>query len=132
MEFYTWLIEKHFGKNSRTGDLAMDIANDKKFPKYGTRDEILLHLYFMNASDAAIETFKGAWRAYERNEKAKKESYKELVSELFDLVIDFVNNGKGDEAWSNAIERAGEIGSEHSDSRRAVIAVIEELERRYK
>ncbi len=131
MTFYTWLIEKHLGKDSRTGDLAMDIASDKNFPRFGTLDKIMLHLYSQGACDAAIETFKGAWRAYERYEKAEQIKRKELITKLFDMAINFVESNRDDMAWSIAIDTAEKVGTEYSDSRRDVIAVLEELERRY-
>ena len=71
MDFYDWLIERQLRKdgtfrNSRFGDLALDMSADKAFPRDATKDRILDYLRSRYACREALQTFKDAWRSYQK------------------------------------------------------------------
>ncbi|MGO1059346.1 YozE family protein [Planococcus sp. FY231025] len=64
MDFKEWLIQ-YKGRNSRRGDLATDVANDRRFPRGS--DRAVLYYYLKRVRHAipeAIAAFNEAWRAY--------------------------------------------------------------------
>lgn len=68
MYFYDWVIMKYAGKNSMRGDFANDVARDKKFPKCGTKEDILAHLkgLNLNADKRVIDLFKRMYRDFRK------------------------------------------------------------------
>lgn len=66
MYFYDWFIEKYFGRDTMRGDLAEDMKRDKRFPKQGDREKILLHLRSVHACEECIALFKRAYRDFQK------------------------------------------------------------------
>ncbi|NIF82653.1 hypothetical protein F3J24_03905 [Comamonas sp. Tr-654] len=63
--FHRWL-ERHKGKRSRIGDLAVDVLGDKKFPvAVKSVEEAVSYLHSRFASDGAVKAMQQAWRQFE-------------------------------------------------------------------
>ncbi|WP_052224104.1 YozE family protein [Comamonas testosteroni] len=68
--FHRWL-ERHKGKNSPVGDLAVDVFGDKKFPvAVKSVEEAVSYLHSRFASDGAVKAMQQAWRQFETVKRA--------------------------------------------------------------
>ncbi|MCL6561260.1 MAG: sterile alpha motif-like domain-containing protein [Firmicutes bacterium] len=68
MAFKIWL-KKFEGWETPRGDLARDVARDKNFPGEDDYNVILAHLRARGACKEAIQTFRRAWAAYQRESR---------------------------------------------------------------
>ncbi|UBH16579.1 YozE family protein [Macrococcus armenti] len=79
--YKTWM-KQFIGSDTPLGDLAVDINNDKEFPKKNNKKYLENYLATCNASPEALDVFNKSWSLYENYNQLYINPYKQIQEYL--------------------------------------------------